>query len=102
MLSCMVERVRWHQLLSVLLLSLHCFVCACADPDSFVRGGPNFILVNEGREDSNTMGHHRPARETPLVFLWRTDDGPILDVCSVALWFFRGFGPLLRKNTTSL
>ena len=30
---------------------------ACADPESFVRGGPTqtfFFLVDEGREDQNT------------------------------------------------
>ena len=27
---------------------------ACADPESFVRGCPDFFLVNEGIEDPNT------------------------------------------------
>ena len=26
----------------------------CADPESFVRVGPTFFLVDEGREDPNT------------------------------------------------
>ena len=45
----------------------------CADPESFVRGGPTlttfivilFFLVDEGRDDPKTLktGHHRPTSE---------------------------------------
>ena len=50
---------------------------ACANPESFVRGGPtwqSFFLVYEGRED--TAGHHRPASETP--FKWRFAGVPMM------------------------
>ena len=86
---------------------------SCADPESFVRGCPNlimFFLGDEGIEDPNTtiMGHHRLASETPfafrwradnMAFRWRADDGPTLNAgFKVALWFFRGSRPVLRRN----
>ena len=84
--------------ISIRLSACHILVMAahlpCADPESFVRGGPTlttfFFLVNEGRDDPNTTinGHHRPASETPfLAFCWRADDGPTLNACLQALWF---------------
>ena len=45
---------------------------ACADPGSFVKGGPILtfcFLVGEGRMDHKIplkAGHHRPTSETPL------------------------------------
>ena len=34
-------------------------IISCADPENFVRGGPNkfdfFFLVDEGRDDQNTI-----------------------------------------------
>ena len=58
---------------------------SCADPNSFVRGGPTlqlrqrffflFTFVDEGREMRIQMplkvGHHRPASETILGRHWR-------------------------------
>ena len=48
-------------------------VKACADPESFIKGGPtwnfdNFFVVDEGREDPNTTisGPSSAASETPL------------------------------------
>ena len=56
---------------------------ACADPESFVRGGPAlttccFILVDEGKKIQMPLvgNHHRPASETP--FWWRFTGGPIM------------------------
>ena len=42
------------------------------------------------------MDNHRPANETP--FRWRADDGPILNVGLVALWFFQGVRPSIAKK----
>ena len=44
---------------------------ACADPESFARGGPTqttFVFCFVFCEDPNTakVGHHRPASETPF------------------------------------
>ena len=39
------------------LIYQYIIMFACADPESFVRGGPNlitFFLVDEGMEDPNT------------------------------------------------
>ena len=49
----------------------------CADPESYVRGGPTltFFLVYGGREDQNTT----------IGFRWRTDNGPTLNAGLVAL-----------------
>ena len=60
----------------------------CADPDSFARRGPTlktFFLINERREDPPQYA----------AFRWRADDGPTLNAGMVALYFFRGFGPIL-------
>ena len=59
---------------------------ACADPESFVRGGPTlttffsfffFSLIRGGRIQIPLLaGHHRPASETP--FKWRFAGGPMM------------------------
>ena len=51
----------------------------CADPRSFVRGGPTLTtffvdLVDEGSEDN--AGFYRSANETP--FKWRFVGGPMM------------------------
>ena len=58
---------------------------ACADPESFVRGGPNFIktfLVDRGKEDPNTAingpSSARQRNAINIAFRWRADDGPTL------------------------
>ena len=65
---------------------------SCADPESFVRGGPTrtrVFLVDEGREDPNTTisgpssAHQRNAIK--MAFRWRADDGPTLNAGLVAL-----------------
>ena len=33
-----------------------------------------------------------------MVFRWRVNEGPILNAGLVALWFFRGPGPVLLRN----
>ena len=65
---------------------------ACADPESFVRGGPTLTLFflffyDEGREDQNTTitDHHWPASKTPFKWRWRADVGPTLKAGLVAL-----------------
>ena len=42
---------------------------ACADPESFVRGGPTFFMSGERVQIAIKAGNHRPASETP--FKWR-------------------------------
>ena len=58
----------------------------CADPASFVRGGPTlscFFFVDEGIFIPLKAGHHQPTNETP--FKWRLAGGPILYAGLVAL-----------------
>ena len=63
----------------------------CADPESFVRGGPNLIvfLVDEEIGDQNTAingpSSDPPAKCHYMAFLWRDGDGPILNAGLVAL-----------------
>ena len=33
-----------------------------------------------------------------MAFRWRADDGPTLNAGLVALWFYRGSGPVLLRN----
>ena len=62
----------------------------CADPESFARGGPNFITFFQlmGIEDPNTAingpasAHQRNAIE--MAFRWWADAGPTLNAGSVA------------------
>ena len=59
----------------------------CADPESFVRGGPTlttvfFFLVDEERDDPNTT-----ISGPSLAFCWRADDGPALNAGLKALCF---------------
>ena len=72
---------------------------ACADPESFVRGGPilTSFFVDEGkREDPNNTksgplsAHLRNA--IWMTFRWQADDGLTLNAGLIALWFFRGSG----------
>ena len=66
---------------------------ACADPESFVRGGPTltpffFSLMRGGRiQIPLLVGHQWPASETP--YKWRftggADDDPTLNARLVAL-----------------
>ena len=60
----------------------------CADPESYVRGGPTLIfLVDEGREDQNTtIGGTSSARQRN-VFSWRADNGSTLNAGLVACDF---------------
>ena len=60
---------------------------ACADPESFVRGGPNlitiFFLVDGGIEgQKNTLIAPSLACQKnafEMAFRWRADDGPKLN-----------------------
>ena len=64
------------------------------------------VLVVEGREDLNTTVsgpssiHQRNA--IYMAFRWRADDGLTLNVGLVALWLFRGSGPVLLRNPVFL
>ena len=58
------------------------------------RGGPTsttffFFLFDEGREDPNTTISGAiigpPAKRHLMAFLWRADDGPLLNADLVAL-----------------
>ena len=68
---------------------------ACADPESFIRGGPNLItfflfvfLVDEGIEDPNvTINGPSSARQRNAIlmaFRWQADDDPTLNAGLVA------------------
>ena len=68
----------------------------CADPGSFVRGGPTlttfflllFVFSWWGSEDSNTTISGSSLARQRKPFKW----------CLVALWFSRGCGSVLLRN----
>ena len=77
-----------YQTAHVVRLSPSLFACfthiPCADPESFVRGGPaltTFFLVYEGSGGSKY--HYKRAIIGPpaiqMAFRWRAEDGLILD-----------------------
>ena len=65
----------------------------CADPESFVRGGPTlttfFFNLMGWREDRNattsgpSSARHRNANE--MTFRWHADNGPTLNAGLLAL-----------------
>ena len=60
---------------------------ACADPKSFVRGGPTLItFFYEGREDPRTT-ISGPSSAHEMAFRWRADDRPTLNAGLVAAIF---------------
>ena len=66
----------------------------CGSRKFFQRGSNVFLfLVDEGREGPNTT-----LRGPSMAFRWRADGGPTLNAGLVALWFFRGSGPVLLRN----
>ena len=60
---------------------------ACADPESFFRGGPPLktFLVDEWIQITLISGQHRPASEAPF----NANDGLLLTAGLAALWFCR-------------
>ena len=70
---------------------------ACAEPDSFIRGGPTlttfFLPVDEGRDDPITTKcgplSVRQRNVICMAFRCRADDDPLLNTGLVALWFFQ-------------
>ena len=70
-----------------------------------VRRGPTlttfFLLISGERiQIQLKAGHHRPAIK--MAFRWRADDGLTLNADLVALWLFRGSGPVLLRNSGSI
>ena len=73
----------------------------CADPESFVRGGPTvttfffsfFFIFDEGRKDpSNTISGPSLARQRNAILMvcrWRANYGPTLNADSLAFDFLR-------------
>ena len=62
-------------------MAYHLCGMACADPESFARGGPPFTtFFDERREDPNTTKsvklHHWPTSQTPLK--WRFAGCPMM------------------------
>ena len=53
---------------------LYLTVIACADPESFARGGATMTMNIKLK--ALKAGHHRPARETP--FNWIFGGGPMM------------------------
>ena len=60
-----------------------------ADPKSFARRGPTLTTL------FSLMRGERIQIPQYAAFHWRADDGPTLNAGLVALYFFRGFGPVL-------
>ena len=69
---------------------IHYYESACANPENFVRGGPNlitciFFLVDEGIEDpSITINGPSSARQRNVI-RWLSDDGTTLNAGLVSL-----------------
>ena len=69
---------------------------SCADPESFVRGGPTlttFVFCFGWRGDGGSKYHYKgaiigpPAKHHWMEFRWRVDDGPALNAGLVAAIF---------------
>ena len=65
-------------------------VFACADPESFVRGGPT--LTRFFFDDGNTTisGPSMALQQNAMAFRWRADDGPTLNSGLAAFVIFQG------------
>ena len=87
-----------HNLLNIPYLSLldSWGVRACADPESFIRGGPTFQFFSWWGERGSK--YHFIS----MLFCCQSNDGPTVNAGMVALWFFRGSGPVLLRNPTAL
>ena len=64
---------------------------SCADPESFIRGGPTLTffvcyLVDEGREDPN------------ITIRWPASEWPNIECWLGSFVLFRGSGPVLLRN----
>ena len=59
----------------------------CADPESYVRGGPTLIFVDEGRENQNTTIGGPSSAHQRNAFRWQADNGPTLNAGLVACDF---------------
>ena len=81
----------------LVLLIVHFLQCSCADPESFVRGGPTlttffflfFLRFDEGGriQISLISGPSTASMRNAIkmAFRWRADDGPTLNAGFVAL-----------------
>ena len=113
----------WHYLLIFFsreqttkeVIRLHrCTDWSFADPESFVRGGPSlttffsyfsyFSFISWWGEGGSKYHHKRAIISLPEkcnlngAFRWLADDGPTMNAVLVALWFFRGSGPVLIEK----
>ena len=74
----------------------------------FLQSGSNFDYVtllfffDDWREDPNTTisgpSSARQRNAIQMAFCWWPDGGPTLNVGLVAVWFYRGYGPVLLRN----
>ena len=66
------------------------------------RGSNSDVFFDEGKEDPNTtkIGPSLASQRNDIImaFCWRAKAGPTLNVGLVALYFFRGSGPVLLGN----
>ena len=84
-------RVHAHACVYVCVNSVGC-ASACADLESFARGGPTLTTFFDGGKRIQIVlkaGYYRPASEMPNAGL-------------VALSFFRGSGLVLLRNSIFL
>ena len=87
------DRHSQKRMLSELSLDTGGHALSFADPESFVRGAQNLIkalfVIDEIRKDTNSTKSGSPqARQRNAIlmaFRWQADNGPTLDVGSVAL-----------------
>ena len=65
-----------------------------------------FLFYDEWRKDQNTTisgpSSARQRKAIEMAFLWRTDDGPTFNAGLDLVFFLRGFGPALLRNSIFL
>ena len=75
----------------------------CADPESFVRGGPTLTSVLEGRDDPSEFNYKRaiigpPAKRHLYGVSLACRKWPKIECWLGSFVFFRGSGPVLLRN----
>ena len=68
----------------------------CGSRRVFFRGGPTFIFFSWWEDPNTTKSGPTLAGQRNAI--WRANDGPTLNTGLVALWFYRGSGPVLLRN----
>ena len=62
------------------------------------RGSNTDNIFKLIRGERNQIPPQIPLKAIEMAFHWHADDGPTLNAGLVALWFFRGSGPVLLRS----